>query len=85
MAKIEDFDRQWRASGVSSEKRARRAWQIRHDARLRARTMMAGVEAELLRLRDFLIYRNPDGPTFEQLVARAERRACPTTKSSSES
>ena len=36
--------------------------------------MMAGVEAELLRLRDLVIYHNPDGPTFEQLVARGRKK-----------
>ena len=70
VAKIPELDRQWKSDGASAELRARRAWQIRHDARLQARDMMEhSAEVELLRERDRQTYGNPDGPTFDQLVA----------------
>jgi hypothetical protein len=72
-ATIEDLDKRWILEGCSFEQRARRAWKIRHDARLTARSMMTDPEeVELLRKRDLLVYGNADGPTFEQLVKSQE-------------
>jgi hypothetical protein len=65
---IESLNQAWVGQGLSLRERARRAWRIRHDARLRARSMMeAQDEVEQLRTRDRAIYGNPDGPTFERL------------------
>ena len=52
-----------------------RAWRIRHEARLQARSMMENRdEIEDLRERDRRLYGNPDGPTFDQLVQEGRRR-----------
>ncbi len=68
-------DARWKQEGVSTEERARRAYQIRHDARMTTRAMMSNAsEVELLRQRDLDKYGNPDGPTFEQLVAQQRQK-----------
>ena len=61
----------WKQEGVGVEERARRAYGMRHDARILTRAMMSDAqEVEELRKRDLEVYGNPDGPTFEQLVER---------------
>lgn len=66
---------QWKKDGLPAEERARRAYQIRHDARLVCRAMMASVdEVDDLRKRDQEKYGNPDGPTFEHLVESAKKK-----------
>jgi hypothetical protein len=66
---------QWKREGLSAEERARRAFEIRHDARLTCRAMMASAgEVEDLRKRDQEKYGNPDGPTFEQLVENGKKK-----------
>lgn len=68
VALIPELNRQWLAQGFAVRERAETAWRIRHDARLRARAMMADpAEVELLRQRDMAEYGHPDGPTFEFL------------------
>jgi hypothetical protein len=66
---ISKLNEEWIARGISLEERALRAWRIRHDARIEARSMMEDTaEIEDLRERDRRLYGNPDGPTFDQLV-----------------
>ena len=73
--RIKQLNRDWKSQGLSAEQRARRAWEIRHSARLEARRMMTDPEeVELLRIRDPVKYGNPDGPTFAQLVERLTGR-----------
>lgn len=65
------LNEEWITIGVSAPERAERAWRIRHDARLEARSMMTdATEVELLRARDIAKFGNPDGPTFYFLVER---------------
>jgi hypothetical protein len=46
---------------------------IRHDARLEARKMMSSpLEVAMLRARDFFTYGSINGPSFDQLVKKAE-------------
>lgn len=46
-------------------------YEARHRARLTARAMMSdAAEVEALRARDLEKYGDPDGPTFESLVAK---------------
>ncbi|MGW4720210.1 hypothetical protein [Nocardia sp. NPDC004260] len=72
VAKIPALDERWSRQGVSVEERARRAAEIRHAARLRARAMMSNPnEVRALRARDLHVYGNPDGPTFDHLVRKA--------------
>ena len=75
VAVIPALDQQWRAQGLSAEERARRAYAIRHDARLKARAFMADPnEVADLQARDQAKYGNPDGPTFDQLVAQNQAK-----------
>ena len=62
VGQISQLNEAWVVEGLSAENRARRAWQIRHDARLKAREMMVDpIEVELLRNRDIKEYSTPDG------------------------
>jgi hypothetical protein len=71
VAQIPELNERWIQQGLSLKERAEAAWLLRHEARLEARSMMSdSAEVELLRARDILKYGNPDGPTFEFLVAR---------------
>lgn len=69
VALIHELNKQWLAQGFSAKERAKKAWRIRHDARLEARAMMANPEEiEMLDARDIVEYGSADGPTFEFLV-----------------
>ena len=69
VAQIPELNKQWLAQDLSAQERAKKAWQIRHDARLTAREMMADPEeVEDLKQRDIAEYGNEEGPTFEFLV-----------------
>jgi hypothetical protein len=75
VATIGPADEQWKREGVPAPERARRAFAIRHDARLTCRAMMTSPsEVEDLRKRDQEKYGNPDGPTFEQLVESGKKK-----------
>ncbi len=72
---IPELDKKWAAEGVPLQERARRAVEIRHDARLEARKMMKNpLEVALLRARDFFTYGSINGPSFKQLVKKAEAK-----------
>jgi hypothetical protein len=74
-AEIPSLSEDWIAQGVPLEERALRAWRIRHEARLQARSMMEDRdEIEDLRERDRRLYGNADGPTFDQLVQEGLER-----------
>ena len=65
----------WKQANLPAEERARRAFQMRHDARQTSRAMMKNAaEVALLRKRDQEKYGNPDGPTFEMLVERERKK-----------
>ncbi|PWC54732.1 hypothetical protein [Azospirillum sp. TSO22-1] len=71
VAVIPLLDGQWQRQGLGAEERARRAYEIRHEARIEARAYMRNKqEVAVLRARDREKYGNPDGPTFDQLVAQ---------------
>ncbi len=71
VAVIPLLDQQSQRQGLSAEERARRAYEIRHDARITARAYMRNKqEVADLRARDRETYGNPDGPTFDQLVVQ---------------
>ena len=56
---------------------AKKAWEIRHQARLDARAKMNPSEAKKLSNRDMKKYGHPDGPTFQQTLdkCKSELRA----------
>ena len=71
IVEIPRLNQGWIAQGRTAVDRAQEAWRIRHQARLLARSMMINqTEVQLLRARDTAKYGNPDGPTFELLVAK---------------
>ncbi len=75
VATIAVLDQQWQQQGLNPEQRARRAWAIRHDARLKAREFMRDKsEVALLQARDKAKYGNPDGPDFDFLVAQNRKK-----------
>ena len=75
IATIAPSDDRWKRENVPAEERGRRAFQIRHDARMTARAMMKDpAEVELLRARDREKYGGPDGPSFDQLVAHEKEK-----------
>ena len=63
----------WKRDGLSAEERAHRAFQLRHDARVTCRAMMADpLQIAALEQRDQEKYGHPDGPRFDELVARGK-------------
>ena len=75
VSRIPELGKKWASDGATLQDRAQRAWKIRHDARLRARSMMENPsEVEMLRERDRQLYGDPNGPGFEQLVAEGEEQ-----------
>lgn len=65
----------WKAEQIPAEEQARRAYQLRHDARMTARAMMSDpAELAALQARDRAKYGNPDGPTFEWLLGRNQAK-----------
>lgn len=69
------LNEQWKAQGLAASERAKRAYQVRHDARVTARAMMASAaEVQALKERDREKYGDPDGPTFDWLVKKAEQK-----------
>jgi hypothetical protein len=71
VAVIPALNEQWRKDGLSAETRARKTYDIRHGARLKAREFMPDKrEVADLQARDQEKYGNPDGPTFEYLVQK---------------
>ncbi|MFT3774436.1 MAG: hypothetical protein QM820_54445 [Minicystis sp.] len=75
VAAIGPANETWRQENLPAEERAKRAYQMRHDARILARAMMASAaEVEMLRKRDQEKYGSPDGPTFESLVEHERKK-----------
>ena len=72
---IPSLDEQWTQQGLSLEERARRAYEIRHNARVTCREMMGdAAQVADLRAADLKDYGNPDGPTFAYLVEKQRRK-----------
>ena len=71
---IPDLNKEWIRDGLSLEKRAKKAWETRREARSKARQMMEDPEElEMLRRRDVRFYGNEEGPSFEYLVEQGEK------------
>lgn len=65
----------WRAEGLDAEARARRAYAIRHAARLTGRAMMSNrAEVAALQARDAATYGSRDGPSWRWLVERGREK-----------
>jgi hypothetical protein len=73
VGRIDEYDIQWKAEGIGIAERARKVWEVRHNARLMARDMMLDKEeVEGLRARDLKLYGDPNGPRWEYLIKAAE-------------
>ena len=73
--RITELNKNWEKQGLSCEERAKRTFDIRHDARIKARGFMENPEEVAnLRARDLQKYGNPDGPTFKQEVDKYAAR-----------
>jgi hypothetical protein len=71
LARIDALNADWTTSGVPLTERARRAYEVRRNARIAAREQMQSVGGvESLSVRDLHKYTSPDGPSFEQLVEK---------------
>lgn len=71
---ISEIDKRWVEEGLSAEVRAKRAYELRHEARVNARYMMPDKdEVKMLQQRDEVKYGNPDGPTFAHLVEKSQK------------
>lgn len=65
------INQKWKNDGLDLATRARRAYELRHEARVNARFMMQDQTAvKGLQERDMAKYGNPDGPTFEYLIQK---------------
>ncbi|MEZ4403201.1 MAG: DUF4157 domain-containing protein [Kofleriaceae bacterium] len=65
----------WEAAGVPLAERARRAYEYRHRARGWARDRMdTPGDPAALEVRDVRVHGTPDGPSFEELVARGRKK-----------
>ena len=68
---ISVLNEKWKADGLDLETRARKAYELRHAARVNARFMMQDKdEVNGLQARDMAKYGNPDGPTFDYLLKK---------------
>lgn len=70
---IPKINQRWKEKGMSLVERAKAAFSLRHQARINARYMMADNVAAL-QARDMKKYGNPDGPTFDYLVAKGHTK-----------
>jgi len=68
---IGQINKYWEKKGMRLSKRARVAYNMRHEARMYARFMMQDKEqVARLQKRDTEKYGNPDGPTFRYLIKK---------------
>ena len=68
---ISELNKNWMQQNIALETRALKAYELRHEARVNARFMMADKEAvKELQARDLEKYGNPHGPTFAQLIKK---------------
>ena len=67
------INKRWTQIGLNAAERAKRAFDLRHKARINARFMMPDQsEVKDLQERDTKKYGNPDGPTLTYLVKKLQ-------------
>lgn len=72
---ISKLNEKWIDDGIDLATRAKKAYDLRHHARVNARFMMANpVEVKGLQARDMAKYGNPDGPTFDYLIQKIKKK-----------
>lgn len=74
VARIRVLNEEWIEKGFSVQIRAYKAWEARHNLRLKARSMMGNQkDVEFLQRRDMAKYGNRDGPTFDFLIEKNKK------------
>lgn len=69
VAPISSLNQQWMRQGDSLVDRSKKAYEIRHKARVKARAMMSNKrQVAQLQARDEDKYGHPDGPSYDQLL-----------------
>lgn len=72
---ISVINKRWKETGIALKERAKKAFALRHNARVNARYMMKDrEEVKSLQERDKQKYGNPDGPTFVYLVQKLQAK-----------
>jgi len=72
---IPKINQRWIAKNMTLRERAKRAYEIRHQARMNARFMMSDqAKVKELQARDQIKYGNPNGPSFLYLVQKAQKK-----------
>ena len=72
---ISVINKRWIENGIVLKERAKKAYTLRHHARINARFMMKDRDAvKILQKRDIKKYGNPDGPTFLHLVKKVHKK-----------
>ena len=73
--RMQKLNAEWVQQGLTTEQRAKKTYEIRHDARITARSFMENKqELADIQARDLAKYGSPDGPTFEQEVNKCRDR-----------
>lgn len=76
---ISELNKNWIQQKLDLKTRALKAYKLRHNARVNARFMMADKAAvKKLQKRDQEKYKNPDGPTFVQLLDKCTKKGATT-------
>ncbi|MFK7748393.1 MAG: LysM peptidoglycan-binding domain-containing protein [Kordia sp.] len=72
---ISELNKNWIQQKIDLKTRAVKAYELRHNARINARFMMADRTAvKELQKRDIDKYGNPHGPTFEYLIGKCTKK-----------
>lgn len=78
---IGELNKKWEKEGMDVESRAKKAYHLRHDARVNARFLMQNkAEVKVLQDRDMAKYGNPDGPTFDYLFNKSTKKGLSATE-----
>ncbi|WP_298424428.1 LysM peptidoglycan-binding domain-containing protein [uncultured Kordia sp.] len=78
---ISELNKNWIQQKIDLKTRAKKAYTLRHNARVNARFMMADkARVKEFQNRDLKKYGNPDGPTFEQLMEKCSKKGLSTAE-----
>ncbi|WP_298518419.1 LysM peptidoglycan-binding domain-containing protein [uncultured Kordia sp.] len=76
---ISELNKNWISQDIDLKTRAKKAYTLRHNARVNARFMMQNKDSvKALQARDLKKYKNPHGPTFEYLMEKCSKSGATT-------
>lgn len=72
ISSLSQMNERWGNEGLNSQERACRCFEMRHEARIISRDFMSNkitgkIERKFLEARDYYVYGDKDGPTFDYL------------------